>query len=280
MTREQYLYGLDTLFQYYPQYRPHYRLDTAAMDAVKFQYSDFLDPNDTDKNLHSLDMAASDSQFICPLNQFAQLYSQAGLDVFAYYFTQRYESNPWPDWMGVLHGDEIFFLFGEPFRYRANYTDDERALSRQMITYWSNFAKTGNPNNSPNPQARSRGPEWPVHSPDGKEYLELNARYLDNKMDDSKAVGRGPRAKECAFWREYLPDLINFTDTDVEIKAREVLALVSPMPHPLANNPTCPPPADSGSTTVCHRHRLLLYSSVFLLNWFASCWHRYWTPLR
>jgi len=88
-------------------------------------------------------MATSDSQFVCPLNQFAGRYASAGLPVYAYYFTERYRSNPWPEWMGVLHGDDIFFVFGEPLKRHDNFTDRERALSRQMITYWTNFAKTG-----------------------------------------------------------------------------------------------------------------------------------------
>lgn len=52
--------------------------------------------------------------------------------------------------------------------------------------------------------------EWPLHTPKGKEYLELNIKYL-NEADKSKAVGRGPRTKECAFWKEYLPQLIAST---------------------------------------------------------------------
>ena len=44
----------------------------------------------------------------------------------------------------------------------------------------------------------------------GKEYLELNSKYL-RVADKSQAVGRGPRAKECAFWIEYLPQLISAT---------------------------------------------------------------------
>jgi len=88
-------------------------------------------------------MATSDGQFVCPLNRFAHHYASVGLPVYAYYFTERYQSNPWPQWTGVLHGDEIFFVFGEPFKCRDNFTDNERTLSRQMITYWTNFAKTG-----------------------------------------------------------------------------------------------------------------------------------------
>ena len=31
-----------------------------------------------------------------------------------YLFQKRTTSNPWGDWMGVLHGDEIDYVFGNP----------------------------------------------------------------------------------------------------------------------------------------------------------------------
>ena len=63
------------------------------------------------------------------------------------------------------------------------------------------------PNRAP---AQKNLNEWPLHTPQGREYLELNIKYMDNP-DKSRAVGRGPRAKQCAFWKEYLPVLINNT---------------------------------------------------------------------
>ena len=43
---------------------------------------------------------------------------------------------------GVMHGYEIDYVFGIPC-YDRNYTQEECALSRRMMTYWTNFAKTG-----------------------------------------------------------------------------------------------------------------------------------------
>ena len=45
--------------------------------------------------------------------------------------------------MGVLHGDEVLFMFGEPLKLGANFTDAERELSRDVMRYWTNFAKSG-----------------------------------------------------------------------------------------------------------------------------------------
>ena len=53
-------------------------------------------------------------------------------------------SNPWGQWMGVKHGDEIEFVFGHPLSNTDhNYTEAERDLSRKMMKYFTDFAKTG-----------------------------------------------------------------------------------------------------------------------------------------
>ena len=46
--------------------------------------------------------------------------------------------------MGVMHGDEINFIFGEPLRYGYDkyYTPAEVLLSERMIAFWTNFART------------------------------------------------------------------------------------------------------------------------------------------
>ena len=51
---------------------------------------------------------------------------------------------------------------------------------------------------------------WPIHTPNGKEYMELNSRF-NNEPDTMTPIGRGPRANECAFWVDYLPQLIAST---------------------------------------------------------------------
>jgi len=57
---------------------------------------------------------------------------------------QRYSVNPWPSWMGVMHGDEIMFVFGEALKNftSQHYSLEDRQLSQQIMTYWTNFAKT------------------------------------------------------------------------------------------------------------------------------------------
>jgi acetylcholinesterase len=42
-----------------------------------------------------------------------------------------------------MHGDEINYVFGEPLNPAKNYEPSEVELSKRMMRYWANFAKTG-----------------------------------------------------------------------------------------------------------------------------------------
>lgn len=141
MNRQDFVDSMRIIFYYFPQYRQV--MSPAALDAVMFQYTNWLDPDDSFQNAQAIDGALGDSQFICPLNHFAHTYAMAGESVYMYYLTQRYASNPWPDWMGVLHGDEIMYMFGEALKPGHNYSQADKDLSRKMMDYWTNFAKTG-----------------------------------------------------------------------------------------------------------------------------------------
>lgn len=72
-----------------------------------------------------------------------------------------------------------------------------------------------NPNREP---GKLGGKEWPKHTLNGKEFLRLKDKYLQDP-DRKSAIGSGHRVKECAFWRYYLPKLIastgNLIKTDI-----------------------------------------------------------------
>ena len=46
-------------------------------------------------------------------------------------------------------------------------------------------------------------PDWPIHTAQGRQYLELGM--------NTSSIGRGPRLRQCAFWKKYLPQLIAAT---------------------------------------------------------------------
>lgn len=141
MTRENFTSSIRKLFYFYKSF-PN-TINSFGLEAIIYQYSHWLDPDDQLANIRALDNAVGDCHFTCQVNYFGHSYAIAGENVYMYYFTQRYSSNPWPRWMGVLHGDEIIFTFGDPLKPGLNYTNEEKELSREIMKYWTNFAKTG-----------------------------------------------------------------------------------------------------------------------------------------
>ncbi|XP_014679984.1 PREDICTED: acetylcholinesterase-like, partial [Priapulus caudatus] len=117
--------------------------NSVGHQAIVFQYTDWLDPDDSARTINSFDKAVGDYYFTCNVNRFASAYAGDGQGVYMYYFTHRSSQNQWPKWMGVMHGDEINYVFGEPMNADLPYTADERELSRRIMSYWTNFAKTG-----------------------------------------------------------------------------------------------------------------------------------------
>ncbi|XP_037088262.1 acetylcholinesterase-like [Pollicipes pollicipes] len=148
-----------------------------------------------------LDKLVGDQQFACGVNDFAAAYAREGGAVFVYQLRQRAPGSLWPQWTGVLHGDEVAYVFGVPLRAGGSFSREEVTLSKRMIGYWTNFAKTGDPNQSGDQCALDGGAsaDWPLYEPSGQRYLVLAA--------NTRATGRGLRARQCALWSNLVPPL-------------------------------------------------------------------------
>ncbi|HEY0656227.1 MAG TPA: carboxylesterase family protein [Chryseosolibacter sp.] len=84
---------------------------------------------------------------------------------------------------GAGHGSDIAFAFNTlNARWGAppESTAEEKELARIMNTYWTNFAKTGNPNGK-------SLPVWPVYDPQKEEILDIDL--------DGKVVGKSDSRK-------------------------------------------------------------------------------------
>lgn len=114
-----------------------------ARQAIVFEYTDWLNPEDPIRNRDALDKMVGDYHFTCNVNELAHRYAETGNNVYMYYFQYRSMGNPWPSWTGVMHGDEISYVFGEPLNPAKKYMAHEIDLSKRMMRYWANFAKTG-----------------------------------------------------------------------------------------------------------------------------------------
>ncbi|KAM3823944.1 acetylcholinesterase [Vipera latastei] len=170
-----------------------------ATEAVVLQYTDWQDEDNREKNREAMDDIVGDHNIICPVMHFATRYAERGNKVYAYLFDHRASNLIWPLWMGVPHGYEIEFVFGLPLNDSLNYTPQEKELSRRMMRYWVNFARTG----SPTDPAEEDG-AWPTYTASQQQYVRLNTQPL--------ATDRSLRAQICAFWNHFLPKLLNVTD--------------------------------------------------------------------
>uniref|UniRef100_A0A915K0B0 Carboxylic ester hydrolase n=1 Tax=Romanomermis culicivorax TaxID=13658 RepID=A0A915K0B0_ROMCU len=183
-------------------------------NAILYEYKDWSLPEDPMRRQDALDKMLGDYHFTCSVNEAAQAYLKHGGVVYSYYFTHRASAQTWPRWMGVVHGYEINFIFGEPFNPTFKYTTEEKELSKRFMRYWANFARTGrNPNSNPDGSWMSAD-VWPVYT--------QNQEYLTLSVNGSR-IGHGPRLRQCAFWKQYIPRLLAATAdlTDIELRWKQ-----------------------------------------------------------
>lgn len=89
--------------------------------------------------------------------------------------------------MGTVHGEDLPYVFGAPLvdgfsHFPRNYTKSEVALSEALMVFWSNFARTGNPNEhhrqdqvlvASKERNRFRSIVWDEYDPVHQKYLEI-----------------------------------------------------------------------------------------------------------
>ncbi|OCT66584.1 cholinesterase [Xenopus laevis] len=170
-----------------------------AVDSILFHYTNWEDEEDPALYHDAMDDIVGDSNFICPLLEFTRRNADLGNNVYLYYFQHRSSQLAWPEWMGVMHGYEIEFVFGKPLEKKLNYTKKEETLSRTVMRQWANFAKTGNPNG-----AEPLQNQWPAFTLDDQHYTVIDTEDVLTKQK--------MRIKQCKFWNEFYPKVLQIRD--------------------------------------------------------------------
>jgi len=108
-----------------------------------------------------------ETAFAWPSWTWARLQRKTGKsNVFVYYFDQQQPQSPWMQTKlrGASHAYEVGFVFNH---LDQNATENDQKLSAIMSKYWTNFAKTGDPN--------GEGlPKWPLFEENKASVLNLN----------------------------------------------------------------------------------------------------------
>src|SRR6267154_462518 len=105
----------------------------------------------------------------------ARLHAKNGQPAYLYFFDhaqplgaqQTYEEVDTPDKLGPFHSSEYPYIFGTLDVLSRDWTAADRALSAQLQAYWTNFAKSGDPNGLPT---------WPKVDAGGAATMQLGDR--------------------------------------------------------------------------------------------------------
>ncbi|NXA77103.1 CEL lipase, partial [Thryothorus ludovicianus] len=146
----------------------------------------------------------TDYIFLIPTQQALNLHLQNAKSgrTYSYVFSQPSRMPVYPSWVGADHADDLQYVFGKPFATPLGYLPKHRTVSKAMIAYWTNFARTGDPN-----KGHSDVPvSWPAYTEKIKFYLDIN-----NKMNKN-SVKQDLRSRFVTFWNSVyvkLPQVAN-----------------------------------------------------------------------
>jgi para-nitrobenzyl esterase len=137
------------------------------------------DPENSGNVMRTAVAFGADQLMVEPSRFLARTIAATGQPAYEFRFSYVAESMR-KQWAGAPHATEIPFVFDTvAARYAQDLTDADRATARAANTYWTNFAKTGNPNGA-------RLPEWPAYSAKTDTLMDFTVSGPAGKADPWK----------------------------------------------------------------------------------------------
>ncbi|XP_029473111.1 neuroligin-1 isoform X3 [Rhinatrema bivittatum] len=185
-------------------------------ETIKFMYTDWADRHNPETRRKTLLALFTDHQWVAPAVATADLHSNFGSPTYFYAFYHHCQTDQVPAWADAAHGDEVPYVFGIPMigpteLFPCNFSKNDIMLSAVVMTYWTNFAKTGDPN-QPVPQDtkfihtkpnRFEEVAWIRYSQKDQLYLHIGLK---------PRVKEHYRANKVNLWLELVPHLHNLND--------------------------------------------------------------------
>ncbi|XP_071941129.1 acetylcholinesterase-like [Antedon mediterranea] len=188
-----------------------YVSDPFLKDAIDMQYLNTKHFYNANKNRYDeLSNALGDWWFVCPSDKTVRELLEKTKNVYYYQMTQIPTVSVWgKTWLKATHSEIVSFMFGFQFNTDISHiagrlSEDDVLMSKKTIRYFTNFAKTGNPNeeNQNGDPATDPLPIWNKYSVPKLEYKKLSV-----DMDNAKAL----KEKECRFWNHFYPQAVDLT---------------------------------------------------------------------
>ena len=137
-------------------YFSNFYINDVIEDSIKQEYVDWSNSDNPEADyFDTWNRAIGDHFYSCPAILETRYQAMAAEhDIYQYFFTHVpsisiYTSELFnPGWLGAGHAEDLHFVFGYPFDPSPyydfhKYSNEKAELSHQLITYWTNFAKTG-----------------------------------------------------------------------------------------------------------------------------------------
>ncbi|KAH3729738.1 hypothetical protein DPMN_055716 [Dreissena polymorpha] len=175
-------------------------------NLLDFEYTDWQHPNDSATLWFSTINMSSDSGFFFPAVSTVKGHAALRKGKTYLYELSAVPTThilPTPNWIqGSNHADDIQFVFGYPLyagpQSTVNYTEEERRLARGMVTMWTNFAKSGDPN-KPSDARRFTNAPW-------AEY-DLNSQSFLQFTNQGALPGSRFEARRMQLWLDLIPTI-------------------------------------------------------------------------
>ncbi|XP_045161118.2 acetylcholinesterase-like [Mercenaria mercenaria] len=188
----------------------NFTYDVNIINSLIHQYTDWTNPNDSISRRSSFLDLLKDISYTPSVVQAANAHTTfwGKGSMYMYQFEHRPSFSISPLWIkGANHAEEIPFVLAFPTDViitlgiksaeELRVSDDEILLSRNMMKFWTQFAKTGNPND-----VRDIHPGmWPEYTYDTQSYIVLNT--------DGKPYTTGShfRLEFVNYWTNVFPGL-------------------------------------------------------------------------
>ena len=185
---QQFLDGVDIIAYDLSQSNRERAIELYTSEQIK-------DTSNIAANRDAVDRIVGDRSFTCPPWDLAHDLANQSQNVWYYYLTYRASNEVWPQWMGVIHGADCQWMFGQALAEQTkqeNFSDGDKQFAREIMSYISNFAKTGDPNGRVLPMwSKFQAPEFKYQEWRGPNDFRTNTTF---------------REPFCEFWRELNKD--------------------------------------------------------------------------